>query len=165
MQRITVDINYDTNQVFINDVLYVACDSDIELVKLNGLHIKDICVTKLTQEICDLAVNQNELALEYVPKEFQQDKLCLIALLKNNSVLPFIKNERILTMYKSSVKKTDRNESDDQAIDISLEDIKKDGLKLQFVGDQTEEVCLEAVKQNGAALQFVWRLLRNMLMH
>ena len=36
-----------------------------------------------------------------------------------------------------------------------LEQVKHDGLLLQFVKNQTEEMCLEAVKRYGPSLQFV----------
>ena len=36
-----------------------------------------------------------------------------------------------------------------------LENVKRNGMILDFIKEQTDEICLEAVKQNGLALQYV----------
>ena len=40
-------------------------------------------------------------------------------------------------------------------IDKYLENVKMNGMALEFIKEQTDEICLEAVKQNGLALQYV----------
>ncbi len=36
-----------------------------------------------------------------------------------------------------------------------FDEVKRDGMALQYVKEQSPEICMEAVRQNGMALQFV----------
>ncbi len=42
-----------------------------------------------------------------------------------------------------------------------LEEVRRNGLVLQFVPDKDRAICLAAVRQDGSALQFVPNALRD----
>ena len=51
------------------------------------------CIEEQTEEICELAVQQNGLALKYVKDEFKTEELCKLAVQQDGYALEFVKDE------------------------------------------------------------------------
>ena len=91
-----------------------------------------------TPELCELAVKQNGLALEYVPENIINKELCEIAVQKDGRSLEFIP-EKLRTPELCELA------------------VKQDGSSLRFIQQKqrTIELCQIAIASNGSSLQYV----------
>ena len=64
-------------------------------VKQNGLALKYIHYDKQTEKIIEEAVSQNGLALEYVHYDKQTDKIIELAVINNGCALEYVSNDKI----------------------------------------------------------------------
>ena len=127
------DNRFKSNKIIIEEITnFTDIDDNFWInIVLNDYralqHIK-----KQTNEIIELAIQQNGLALEYVIN--QTDEICSLAVKKNGRALQYVKN---------------------QTNEICILAIKQNGWALQYVETQTEEICSLAVKQTIYALDYV----------
>ena len=98
----------------------------LKRVKRNGLALKNIKKKDQTEEMCLMAVRQNEEALQYVKN--QTEEMCLVAVSKNAWAFRHVK---------------------EQTEAICLSAVKQRGDALQLVENQTEEMCLIAVRSQN----------------
>ncbi len=68
-----------------------------EIVSINGLLIKDM-PTKYSSNhvICNLALANNGMALEYIPQEVQTLAMCETAIKQNKNALQFVKLKQMV---------------------------------------------------------------------
>lgn len=64
-------------------------------VKQNGLALKYVDYDRQTDNIIELAVSQNGLALEYVHYDKQTDKIIELAVINNGCALEYVQNDKI----------------------------------------------------------------------
>ena len=83
-------------------------------------------------QLCELFVQQNGLALEYVKD--QTEEICKLAVKQNSSAFKYVK---------------------DQTEEICKLAVQQNGSVLKYFNEQTDELCKLAVKQNGLAFHFV----------
>lgn len=119
-----VNEEFQTDEIckFLVGQSYIYDDYDDDC----GRYVDDILDTE--KNICELAVTQNGLALEYVKK--QTKELCELAVKQNGLALQFVKDEF-------------------QTEEICILAVQQNGLALKFVKDQTEEICRLAILQFG----------------
>ena len=88
-------------------------------------------------------VQQDGLALQYIPYEFKTPELCLAAVERHGGALMFVPDE-----FKTA--------------ELCLAAVKQDGLALRLVPDdlKTAEICLAAVREYSMAIQYVPEELR-----
>jgi hypothetical protein len=125
------------------NIYYYTCeinDNIYEIYKFlcekNGLFIKDI--KSKTQELCEIAVNENPLAIQYIPKHFMSKEMIEKVLEKNSSCVSFIPEELLTdNLYKNV--------------------LNKNGLYLKFIPKirQTEELCKIAYENNNDACDYI----------
>lgn len=107
-------------------------------IRQNGLALQ--YVEEQTEEMCKLAVQQEYLALKYV--KCQTYEICRLAVRQNGSMLQYValENDPLVDgPYKEVCKIA----------------VQQNGFALQYVTKQTDEICKLAVQQNGLALQCV----------
>jgi hypothetical protein len=114
----------------------------LNLVKNNGLLLQ--YSDEKTKNICEAAINNNGLALQYVPKNSIDRDMCIKAINKNGLALQFVIPILI-----------------DQ--DMCINALSKNALSLQFVPEKlmNETVITFALFKNGLALKFVPDNLKN----
>ena len=120
-----------------------------------------------TPELCELAVKQNGLALEYVPENIINKELCEIAVQKDGRSLEFIPEKlRTPELCELAVKQDGSSlrfiQQKQRTIELCQIAIASNGSSLQYVPEKliTKELCELAVKQNGASLNVVSYFLR-----
>ena len=84
-------------------------------------------------ELCESAVNCSGCIIQCIPKEFQTEEICWLAIKQDPKAVKYI----------------------EQTIAISKYIVKKNGRLLKFVKEQTGKICKLAVQQNAKALQYV----------
>jgi len=110
-------------------------------VQQNGLALQFVPPEMRNSDICKIAVQQNGLALEFVPSNMINSDICKIAVQQNGAALHLIPPEK-------------------RDSDICKIAVQQDGLALEFVqqNQNTEnifDICKIAVQQNELALQLV----------
>jgi hypothetical protein len=114
-----------------------------DMIKENGLAIKQIPQSLLTKELCILAIHSNSKAIKYVPKSFIDKEMCLFALADNDKNIKYISdyrirmtairnNPNIIKFIKPITKKMCENYNGD----------------LRYIPEKyiTEEMCIRSVK-------------------
>lgn len=91
-------------------------------------------VQHVTAELCELAVNNNGWALQYVPPELRTSRIIIRAIQQQPLAIRYVHN---------------------QTPGLCRYTIRLNGKALQYVKEQTEELCLAAVQQDGFALEYV----------
>jgi len=114
--------------------------SPLDLVKQDGMKLSTFSQDKITFEICYAAVEQNGLALQYVPAQFKSAKLCFAAVEQNWWALQYVPSH-----------------PDVKTEAVCIAAVRKNRIAFQFIpiGMRTEEMCLAAVENDGSALQDV----------
>lgn len=95
--------------------------------------------TLITKEICIIAVEQNGIAIQYVPEKYKTDPLIIMAALYQKGIaLQYIHTDLITKP-------------------MCIMAINQDGMALKYVPEKykTYDLCLDAVKKNPLAIQFV----------
>ena len=99
-------------------------------------------------KLCEAAVRQNGLALQYVDDTYCDNdlytRICKLAIKQNGLALQYVKREREFETI-----------DDADYIHICELAVKQNGLALEFVENQTEQICEFAVLQNGRAFDYV----------
>lgn len=186
MSNININIDYETRDIKVNNKteqtkkypndLLMAIRHNSKGIKeeleKDGLKLKD--VIEKTEELCMIAVKQNEKALQYVPIELQTINICITAMYfhMNIGILDYIidekKREIVRSIYENNkqyakdfydVKHNKRSLKtvNQQSEEMCLLAVKKNGSELIHVKDQTLEICMEAVKENPWVLKYVER--------
>ena len=104
----------------------------IDLIKIDGYFINLLRKEEQTEDICKLAIQQDNQALEVVKN--QTEEICKFAIKQNGLSLEYVKNQ---------------NE------EICKLAVQQNGHALQYVKNQTEKICKLAVQQNYQALKYV----------
>ena len=128
MENTIINIDFNEKQINVNDKIYIIGSSVIEKIKKCGLYIKNIDCDFLTIQMCKYAVNQNGLALEYVPEIYQTYEICLNAIKQNKLAKQFVKNKKIIELIKVMNKSLTKGQ---------ICDIETNLVDLQLVTDQT----------------------------
>jgi hypothetical protein len=106
-------------------------------VKNNGLALKFVSPSLITEIFCQTAIQTYPDAVEFIPEQYKTPEMCQPAVVKERStrVLP----ESPMT-YESY-----------------LQEVNNYGLELKWVPDKfkTKELLFAAVRQNGLALKYV----------
>ena len=105
------------------------CKTLIEECTFNIIFISD---KMLTDELCELAVRQDEYSLRYM--KGQTEEICKQSVRQNGYALKYV---------------------DHQTEEICKLAVQQDGYALKYVDHQTEEICKLAVQQDGYALKYV----------
>ena len=114
----------------------------MEAVKKGGICILKYISLPLINEKLILEAIQNTVPVrfyqEYLPRQFQTEKVCLEIVKKNADYFEFVN-------------------SDLQTEEMAMEAVKQNGFLLLYVRKdlQTEEMAMEAVKNNRKAIEFV----------
>lgn len=102
------------------------------IVKENGLALRHIPESQVTEKIALAAVKENGLALQYV--KHQSRRIILAAVKENPYAFKFVRK---------------------QSSTISLAAVKRHGGLLYYIKKPSSKICLAAVEQDGMALQFI----------
>ena len=99
-------------------------------------------INNKTYKQCLNAVKHKYQSLEYVPKEFLTEELCVAAINKESASITYFKKECF---------------SDEIYSKLLLTAVKKNGLSLMFIESKNQSLplCLEALKQNFEALKYI----------
>jgi tetratricopeptide (TPR) repeat protein len=115
-----------------------------------------------TPEICLTAVQQDGMALEYVPVALRTAEVCLAAVKQNGKALEYVPvvlrtAEICLAAVQQDGKALEYLPEAFRTAEISLTAVQQDGKALEYVPEalQTPEICLTAVQQYGLALRHV----------
>jgi hypothetical protein len=142
---------YKTNKFYLGDRIplnkfYKWNDYDFcELaVQQNGLALEYVGLDNLTNEIYELAVQQNGLALKYIKPENLTEIICTYAVKQNCDAFEYVNLENLIDV---SINR--------QNYDLCKLVIQQNGLILQYAKKQTKKICELSVYQNGLALQYV----------
>lgn len=100
-----------------------------DMLKKNGLIIQYV---KQNKKRCNLAIQQNPLALEYIKK--QDEDMCLLAVSNNGLALEHV------------IEQTDN---------ICMKAVENNGYSLQFVKKQTYEICKKAIDEYAENSEFI----------
>jgi hypothetical protein len=95
-----IDKNDKNNLLYCNEILEPFnnkfTNEIIELaVAQNGLALKYVNYNRQTDKIIELAVSQNGLALEYVHYDKQTDKIIKLAITNNGCAIEYVQNDKI----------------------------------------------------------------------
>jgi len=118
---------------------------NILAVQQNGLALEFVPPEIRNFDICKIAVQQNGLALQFVPSNMINSDICKIAVQQNGAALQFISPEK-------------------RDSDICKIAVQQNGLALQFVQQNTEnifDICKIAVQQNELAIDLVAQYINN----
>lgn len=135
-------------------------DHDImKAIQENAYYIERV---EKTPERCCVAVKQNGLALQVIPKAMHTVDMCLEAVKQNGYAIKYV-SSKVLTyeICLEAVKNNSRSLSyipeTFQTKELYLEAIKQDGRTLRHIPDKhkSKSICMKAVLQNGLALEFV----------
>ena len=142
-EEIVINVN-DDNKIVINVEANDGSFDDAEkILKINGMIFKNIDLTiikdkKWVEYLALVAVIENGLALEFVPKEFITKLVAENAVKQNGLALKFLPKESI-------------------TMKVAENAVEQNGLALKFVPKEsiTMKVAGLAVMNNGLALEFV----------
>ena len=161
---------------------------NIEIVKTNGLLLQYLDEKPLI--VCNTALEHNGLALQYVPKDLIDQKMCIKALSQNGLALQFVPerlmNETIITFalftnglslqfvpnmmrsifYSELAMKNNINalqfvKEEHQTEEMILNAVEKNGLLLQYAGMKSKEACMKAIANNKEAGNYIPEYLEN----
>jgi uncharacterized membrane protein YecN with MAPEG domain len=139
-------------------------------VQQNRMALEYLSEDKRSPELCRIAVEQDGLALEFVPSDLKSSRgeeertseLCWIAIAQNGRALKFTsEDEKTQELCRIAV------EQDGNALEYVPKQyitpelyqlaVEQDGMTLDIVPEEerTPELCQLAMEQNGWALQFV----------
>ena len=112
-------------------------------VQENGMALSYVSDEYKTSELCEIAVQQSGWALQYIPLELRTKKVCELAVQKNGMALKYVPEEL-------------------RTKELCELAIKNNGCAIDKVPDSliTKELCETAVKQDGCALIYVSEVLR-----
>lgn len=117
-----------------NDVYYEICKN---VLKQDGMLLKYINTSFLTNELCEISIKQNGDAIDYVPRNMKTYNICKQSVTYNCENLLKIPYE-----FKNC--------------EIYVEALKQDGLLLSNINDDyTMDMCNVAIEQNPHALKFI----------
>jgi Domain of unknown function (DUF4116) len=104
----------------------------------NGMALEYVPMDKRSLELCRIAIEQNGEALEHLPEEYRTPELCRIAIEQNGLAL-----YSVPTNHRTS--------------EVCRMAIQRNGRALAYVpeNERTTELCRLAVEQDGKALEFV----------
>ena len=168
-----------------NKQVYEDC---IDFIKTNRTYIdvkNDIHEKLITQEICELAVKQNGMALEFIPEQYITRKLCQLAIEQNGNAINLIPNDMLDEHLFFIASKTNKNiliytpkeyrtkKFCEYAIDnknvfynipkeyinyeLCKKSILKNAISIKYIPKEyrTKELCELAIKQDGSALRYI----------
>lgn len=140
-----------------------------QAVKSNGLvlkHIKDP-----NKDLCELAVSQNGLALQYVPEKLRSMYICLRACKENQDALEFVPDSVLQSVefiknvpnWAQGIENhplfPKRNLKQDM-VEATCKLLREGKLRLWNIDTPTKEECEAAVESNATSLRYVpkeWR--------
>jgi hypothetical protein len=131
----TFCFRYQYADFYINKEKYQTLQLQQSLLEFDGIKL---CLIRVqTQELCDIAFNNNKCCIEFMKTEFKTNQMCLRAVREDGFLLNFME--------------------DLQSIEICLAAVTQSGLAIQFVKTKfrTPQVCLLAAKQNFESLKFI----------
>jgi len=116
----------------------------------NGLYIKYIKPTRLTQNLCISAVKNNGLAIKYIPQNFHTETLCLLALRQNVKAIKYINtNIRTTEMWTLALKK------DGTLIKyLNINDFNKYNISSEKIREIIKILLHIAISQNKEAIMY-----------
>ena len=132
-----------------------------EYVKHNGLFLQYVPKKYVTDELCILAAIENGLALQYADNQNKQS--CILAVNQNPLALKYVlEQHKTYELCKHAVQQDIRAfefVTNPSRIltneEICISAVKYNGLLLKYIDNQTPEICTLAVQQNGFAIQYV----------
>lgn len=110
----------------------------IEAVKISPYNLKDVPEELITEELCLIAIENNYIAMRYVPKKIKNKRFCLKAITINEECIRFFPSEYI---------------DDKMAMNL----ITKDGKNIRYIDEKkkTKELCLKAFENNPSCIEYL----------
>lgn len=146
-------------------VEYLPKDMDIETIRKKAVAQKGSALALIsvrTKELCEAAVSNDGLALQFVPENLLSEDLILKAVTENGKALRFVpENLRTEGICKEAVKSSadalQYVPEDIRDQDLCYSAVSRNGLMLRFVPEnlRTPEMCISAVTRNALASQYV----------
>ena len=107
-------------------------------LEIDGMLLRQIPKTEQTLEICEKAIKQNPLSIQFADKKYLNSQICLEAVRKNGNVFRYIPNQFITEKLCELAIETDpqllNNIPDDfKTIKICLDAVKKDVRTLSYI--------------------------------
>lgn len=155
-----IAVEIDGNLIrYVKDQTFNVC---LKAVTNNGNSLKYIDLKKFEDEevqfLCNEAVSNFGLAIEYVPSANITIEICVDAVKQFRYALKYMWDSdktldigRAVAAVNGYSIRYFRLETDE----ISLIAVKECGMALKYVEYQTNEICLAAVRENGNALQHI----------
>jgi len=128
---------FKADKFIINEIIdFDSVDESFWINMLDKTGVMLRYVKNQTYEICETAVKQNGLAIQYVTDSLLTYDLYKLAIEQNSRAIQYVSMDMIDHVLIESA-------------------IRQNGLMLRFITDQTPELCEMAIKQNPLALQYV----------
>lgn len=139
-------------------------DSKQRFIKSDGMNLRFVLDTERDKRLCEMAVNENALALQHVPEKHKTLQLCLKAVAQRGYALQYVAEEqkhktpdlclKAVAQYGNALQYVPEEL---KSPDLCKAAVGSDGLALVHVPDKhkTKDVCTVAVKQNGRAIERV----------
>ncbi len=133
---------------------------DLDLVRQDGLALRHI--KNPSEAVIIAAVQQNGLALQFVPAEKQTYQVCAFAVVQNGRALQHVaKQSESICMAairdQQAALAMVRIPQTREMILCAVSSAPKRGCALAYAKIQDEEICLAAVTNDPHALQYVWQ--------
>jgi ribosomal protein S14 len=144
-------------------------DMHEKILKENGLNLKYVHSVAMTQTLCNIAVRQNFMALEFVPSRFCTPEMALSVMqtctyMHSSKLLyllefipPKARSARIYRCIAMGTGKFDEIPAKYRTVELYTEVTKMHGRSLQYVPMEmrTLELCRAAIRQRAEAIEFV----------
>ena len=145
-----IDLAIEKDPFIILKMNNVTKDMKIKAVKLNGMALEAFDAKEMTNEIIDIALKNNGLAIKFIEKPTLNQRGQ--ALLQNVLAIEFIKNansteESIAIKSNGASIKFIKNPN----YTTKLEAVKSNGLALRYIDTEDDKIITAALKQNGLA--------------
>jgi hypothetical protein len=144
-----------------------AEQSFIDIVKKDGMALKDIDRTFQTPAICSQAVKQNFNALQFVPEALHTHDMYTDAVKQDSTAMLYIPEKKLtpdlcLTAIKHDWVALEFTPEKLHTHDMYTAAVTQNWRALSLIDPekQTETICSAAVEQNGAALEYVDKKLK-----
>jgi len=148
---------------YLDEKSRLVCDTALDN---NGLALQYVPKNLIDQEMCIKALSQNALALQYVPKELINETIITFALFKNGLSLQFVPDMMKSGVYselamKNNVYALQFVKEQQQTEEMILNAVEKDGLLLKYAFMKSKEACMKAINNNKEAGNYIPEYLEN----
>ncbi len=133
-----------------------VCTAHLSMVRRNGCTLKNVPHSEQTEEMCEIAVANYGLALEWC--KFQTQKIVDLAVRENPYAVKYAREEFLNDEFKLALLAKNPkliNSFKHPTEEMYIFCLKQTGLLLRYMKFQTLKMCLVACATDGRALQFV----------